>query len=289
MKQPALGQRLVSLRKEKNLTQEELVERSNVSVRTIQRIESGEVIPRLSTIKIIAKALEVDFESIVQTNQNQMEENRTLVTSVFKPTGDASKTALITATISGAIYLVLEIIKTTFDIVWMMSPFKMTENIIYVAIVVGIVVTYLLFLRGFIVLSHLFENGLLRIVCYLLVLAMLVVSTLDVYSFFYVKETADFSMPVPATLLLPYIAVAVMYGVLGIIFGTALLKLQDGMGELSKVAGILEIIMGVFLATVVLFYLAFPVMIPATILEIILLYRGYEYLSKAEASVVQSV
>ena len=87
----------------------------------------------------------------------------------------------------------------------------------------------------------------------------------------------------------PYMAAAVVFGVLGIIFGVALLKLQDGMGELSKVAGILEIIMGVFLVTVILFYLAFPVMIPATILEVILLYRGYEYLSKAENSITQPV
>jgi transcriptional regulator with XRE-family HTH domain len=43
MQQPELGKRLTALRKKRNLTQEELVEKSHVSVRTIQRIESGEV------------------------------------------------------------------------------------------------------------------------------------------------------------------------------------------------------------------------------------------------------
>ena len=46
MQQPELGRRLTALRKERTLTQEELVEKSHVSVRTIQRIEAGEVLPR---------------------------------------------------------------------------------------------------------------------------------------------------------------------------------------------------------------------------------------------------
>ncbi len=280
MKQPALGQRLVSLRKEKNLTQEELVERSHVSVRTIQRIESGEVIPRPSTIKILAKALAVDFESIVQTNQNQMEENKSLVSGLFNPTGnsDSSKTALITAAISGAVYLMLEIIKIALDIAWMNEAFGREGNIIYVTVVICLAISYFLFIRGFIFLGHLFENGLLRIVGFMLILAMAALSVLDIYSLFYfgVDPFQNWS----ELLWLPYGVAAVIFGVLGIIFGAALLKLQDGMGELSKVAGILEIILGVFLVTVILFFLAYTIMIPATILEIILLYRGYEYLSK---------
>ena len=46
MKQPELGQIIHDLRKQKGLTQEELVEKCNISVRTIQRIEAGEVTPR---------------------------------------------------------------------------------------------------------------------------------------------------------------------------------------------------------------------------------------------------
>ena len=126
MKQPALGQRLVSLRKKKNLTQEELVERSHVSVRTIQRIESGDVVPRLSTLKIIAKALSVDVESIVQTNQSQMEENKNFISGFFNPTGntETGRAALLTASIAGIIYLLLEVIKnTSFQIVAAPIPY----------------------------------------------------------------------------------------------------------------------------------------------------------------------
>ena len=58
MKQPDLGKKIVELRKSKGLTQEELVEKCNINVRTLQRIESGEVTPRSYTIKTIFSALD---------------------------------------------------------------------------------------------------------------------------------------------------------------------------------------------------------------------------------------
>jgi transcriptional regulator with XRE-family HTH domain len=58
MNQPELGKKIAELRKAKGLTQEELVEKCNLSVRTLQRIESGEVMPRSYTIKIIFAALD---------------------------------------------------------------------------------------------------------------------------------------------------------------------------------------------------------------------------------------
>jgi transcriptional regulator with XRE-family HTH domain len=68
MQQPALGQRLLSLRQEKGLTQEELVAQCNISVRAIQRIEAGEVVPRTYTIKTILAALGEDFENFTESN-----------------------------------------------------------------------------------------------------------------------------------------------------------------------------------------------------------------------------
>src|SRR5688572_5600514 len=62
MKQPELGRKITELRKSKGWTQEELVEKCNVSVRTIQRIESGEVTPRSYTTKTILAALGYDLD-----------------------------------------------------------------------------------------------------------------------------------------------------------------------------------------------------------------------------------
>lgn len=61
MNQPDLGKKIAELRKAKGYTQEELVEKCNLSVRTLQRIESGEVTPRSYTIKIIFANLDYNF------------------------------------------------------------------------------------------------------------------------------------------------------------------------------------------------------------------------------------
>jgi transcriptional regulator with XRE-family HTH domain len=58
LNQPDLGKKIAELRKAKGLTQEELVEKCNLSVRTLQRIESGDVTPRSYTIKTIFAALD---------------------------------------------------------------------------------------------------------------------------------------------------------------------------------------------------------------------------------------
>ncbi len=58
MNQPELGKKIAELRKAKGFTQEELVEKCNLSVRTLQRIESGDVTPRSYTRKIIFAALD---------------------------------------------------------------------------------------------------------------------------------------------------------------------------------------------------------------------------------------
>jgi transcriptional regulator with XRE-family HTH domain len=61
MKQPDLGKKIAELRKAKGLTQEELVQKCNLSVRTLQRIEAGEVTPRSYTVRIIFAALDFNI------------------------------------------------------------------------------------------------------------------------------------------------------------------------------------------------------------------------------------
>lgn len=61
MKQPDLGLKIAELRDQKNFTQEKLAEYCEVSTRTIQRIESGEVEPRAFTRNNLSNILEFDF------------------------------------------------------------------------------------------------------------------------------------------------------------------------------------------------------------------------------------
>jgi transcriptional regulator with XRE-family HTH domain len=64
----SLQQKITEARKTKGFTQEELADRAGVTIRTIQRIESGDTIPRNYTLKAIAEALDLSFEKLVATN-----------------------------------------------------------------------------------------------------------------------------------------------------------------------------------------------------------------------------
>src|SRR5574342_37336 len=70
MNQPQLGLKVAELRQQKGLTQEQLAERCEVSARTIQRIESGEVDPRAYTLHCLGEALEFDFGEENTSNEN---------------------------------------------------------------------------------------------------------------------------------------------------------------------------------------------------------------------------
>ncbi|MCD9854607.1 helix-turn-helix domain-containing protein [Epilithonimonas sp. JDS] len=68
---------LKKIREEKNLTQEELAEKSGLSVRTIQRIEAGTE-PKGYTLKTLASTLEISEKDllipIIQTEEIKIEE-----------------------------------------------------------------------------------------------------------------------------------------------------------------------------------------------------------------------
>ncbi len=70
MKQPEMGLKVAELRQIKGITQEYLAEICEVSTRTIQRIESGEVDPRSFTINRLNEALNFKFGASDLENEN---------------------------------------------------------------------------------------------------------------------------------------------------------------------------------------------------------------------------
>jgi hypothetical protein len=189
---------------------------------------------------------------------------------------------LLIAVLSGAVYLVAEIILGAMDIAWIISDdgWEFWMNAIYTGLTVVMVISFALFARGFIALSIVFENTLLKAVSYVLIIATAGLGILDVTSL---------SVGDVESLWIPYAVAAVIFGALSIVFGVSLIRLQDGMGELSRIAGILEIVIGCMLVTVVLFFITYVIMIPAVVVEILVLYRGYEYLSRSESMQVTGV
>ena len=266
MQQPELGRRLTALRKAKNLTQEELVDKSHVSVRTIQRIEAGEVLPRIITVKILLSALEESYESfLAKPIPAQQPQKDVLLTP--------NPNIVLIAAIAGAVYLVSEISLGVLDMIWITdhSNWGFRIKAIYTGLTVVMLLSFALFARGFITLGTVFENRLLKAVSYMLVVATIGKGVWDV---------ATLSVEEVEQLWLPYGGAAMIFGALSIGFGISLLRLQDSMGQLSRIAGLLEIVLGCTLVTVVLFFLTYVILIPAVVVEIVVLYRGYEYLSR---------
>ena len=57
--------KIKSIRESLGFTQADLAEKTNLSIRTIQRVESGKNIPKGHTLKVLAEALEVDRKELL--------------------------------------------------------------------------------------------------------------------------------------------------------------------------------------------------------------------------------
>ncbi len=263
MKQPELGRKISVLRQEKNMTQEELVEACNVSVRTIQRIESGEVTPRVSTVKIIIAALGESMDFIYQ-----LPDRTKSVRNI-----ESTETWLQAAWVCGIVAFILGFIDTGIELARNGTGSPNMSMALYLSVKMGGLISYIVFYMGLIKLGDFFENHLLSIACYLQIALSFFMTSADIISLYY--EGSIMSWVTIGTGLM------MGFGAAGVVLGVGLLRLQDSMGQTAKAAGVLEIVGGICLVTVLLFILGLLIYLPAMILEIVLLYKAYEYV-KAE-------
>lgn len=278
MIQPDLGNKISQARKERNMTQEELVDICNVSVRTIQRIESGEVTPRMSTVKIILAALDMDLNS-VQRGSTESGKDRSFLSrclvlhqdkhNLFENYFDIMQIAWI----AGIVYFALGIVEAGMDYANFHGELDARGKLMYSAAKCGILMAYFLFFRGFVVLGVVFDNTLLRSSAYLSIVFTSLMTFVDIYLAYFVQ--------IEEYTIIIYATESVFVGAIGIMVGLGLMKLQDGMGDLARFAGILEVIVGCMFVTVILFVVGYIVSIPMIILEIVLLLKGYEFIEKS--------
>lgn len=260
MKQPELGERLSALRQQKNMTQEELVEACNVSVRTIQRIESGEVTPRVSTIKIILTALDEDFESL----KDQIKGNQSHAKLLHL------ENWLTASWISGIVYFIVGFMDAVFEYERFETGDFDVSPLLYISTKILYLGSYILFMVGLIKLADYFDNYLFKISAILMMGVFSLIIAFDIATLYY--EISDYNH------LFFGAGESMSVGAIGIVMGIALMRLQDGMGIVAKMAGIMEVIVGFFFVTVILFILGYIMLIPAIVLEIILLFKAAEFL-----------
>ncbi len=271
MEQPMLGGKLLALRTEKGMTQHELREISHVSVRTIQRIESGAVTPRASTIKILLEALGEDTNDWFGPTHVIVKNHLSIKTIKDMLLIDSSeieqKNALTPAWISGIIYLLIGIIEIGLNV--HISDHGMSVSLLTISILIKVItiVAFFLFTRGFLSLSILFENQLLRIGSYISIASITSIYLAEIIIVALSQDHLEIIDTLNAFAVVPF-------GAISIIFGLGIMRLQDGMGRIAKVAGRLEVAFGIAYMTLIFSFIGLVLLPAVLVVEIVLLSKA---------------
>ncbi|MDX6746249.1 helix-turn-helix domain-containing protein [Polaribacter sp. PL03] len=257
MKQPELGKRIYQLRKGKGLTQEELVEQCNINVRTIQRIEAGEVNPRSYTVKLILEVLGEDLHII--------EEYPTKEDITISWTKKELQ-ILNYSWVFGLFYSILTLVGVLMEIYFATSNVSNLGVLAFrIPFAIAFFILIIPFLRGYKVIAEKFNNTLLMNAVYIY-FGVGVIMTIIMFF------TSTSGLISPLEIGLTVISM-VIFGIGELIMGLGILKLKENVSSLAKVTGFLKIINGILLVTVILSPIALFFMIAVLILEIILLHN----------------
>lgn len=166
MKQPELGRKISELRKAKGLTQEELVEKCNLNVRTIQRIEAGEVTPRSYTVKALFEALDYKWEEL----KSNLIDTETKVPSY-----------LYLAFASGFIYFFMAFFEIGMEYEWIEGG-KQPDSASLLGVKILTFISYSVFILGWIKLETFIPNMLLKIALWTMLGANVIWYSVDIYA-----------------------------------------------------------------------------------------------------------
>ncbi|MDW3191210.1 MAG: helix-turn-helix transcriptional regulator [Cytophagales bacterium] len=272
IQQPALGKRILELRKAVDITQEELKDKCHVSVRTIQRIESGIVTPRLSTIRILIEALGENPEDWQSSGTSNTTLGFIKGMLLINTSEDHLKQSFQSAWIFGIVYLLLFLVSVGANA--LPEEHLLHAPMTLLPVYVLMIIAFAGFMRGYVVLAKLFEIQLLKTGSYLYVffVALALLADMLEISFSSLEESSGlFSF---FTLML--------IGTASVIFGMGLLRLQDGMGRLAKVSGRLEIAFGLSYLSIILSFVGLVLLGPVLVLEIVLLAKADQQVRKGQ-------
>ncbi len=240
MEQPQLGVLIADLRKKRGLTQEELVDRCNINVRTIQRIEAGEVNPRSYTIRNILEALGTTIDEVFQDDKNEVE--------IADEQGTSLKSSyLITGGIAGIVYMVLYTIQVTSSLSYSMNDVKLFENTSYAIISIGSFVFLSLFYGAAMYLGMRKVNKFFVYAALAFIVICFITTLLDIH--YYNNELYDRSV----NSIIMISTSSFVYGLGYVFMGIALFIQRKSIGSIAKWAGISGIVGGIGFATIILF------------------------------------
>jgi transcriptional regulator with XRE-family HTH domain len=214
MKQPELGIKICEIRNQKNITQKELSESCKVDIRTIQRIESGEVTPRISTLKLLAEALNSDIEIFNEEKHNN--------------SNYLSSSILLAIFITGIIYFISFIL--TLPII-PKNNFLLSINLFMTIIYT---LSGFIFYYGFYLLGEINKNLLLKIssIIIMVLIPLFLISMLITPRYSYGEHI--------------FRLVTLIMGLNCILFGIGLFKTNNHWKSFYKISGILQVLIAPF-------------------------------------------
>ncbi len=136
----------------------------------------------------------------------------------------------------------------------------------YICMKISVLFAFFFFQRGFIITGHLFKNYLLKIISFVLIFVMFLFISHNIASIFYKSIERGFILR----------ASALTFGMIDILFGVSLIKLQKSLGQLPLITGILKICKACFYFTFSFAYVGLIILIPADLLAIVILYKAVE-------------
>lgn len=230
MKQPELGKKIYESRKAKGLTQEQLVEKCNLNVRTIQRIEAGDVTPRTHTVKSLFEVLEIEWvEEKKKYIQNYSQTKHEKLSVRFSP--------LIL--IVGILYLILSLVEIPLDFKYMEDSIS---ALIYIPFKAAIYVCYLIFMIPFFKIGRHKGNTIISLSVFFLLIARLLAY---VYSVIVILD-GDLHHDIYA--MIPSI---IFWGIGFVLLGYNLSKLNINESFGLKPIGILGMVSGFLLLSII--------------------------------------
>jgi transcriptional regulator with XRE-family HTH domain len=260
MKQPQLGQKILELRKQKGFTQEELVAQCNINVRTIQRIEAGEVTPRSYTVKIILEVLGEDLKEI-------QKEASTEKSNIFWTDKDLKN--LKNSWFFGVFYSIITLVWFILEIYFKVTNLNQFWVLAFrVPLSIVFILTLWPFLKGYKLIAKKFTNTLLLNAVYI----YLVITVIMTISNLFIKGSGL----VNAIEIIIGIFSLIIFGIGELIMGLGILKLKRELNSLSQIVGIAKIVNGGLLISVILSPIALFFVIPILIFEVIFLYQMFK-------------
>ncbi len=265
-----LGKKIAEIRNIKGLSQEELAKKAGINVRSLQRIEAGHVQPRAYTLRVISEVLDFDLNDYGYNDNKhgsflqQLWEALVVSNALVQSDERSYRRYLILGWVGGIIYLTTTIPEVVLEVMRWTGSLDGPSTFFYFLTSIVVMISVVFFMNGFVAIGYRFDNGIVVVASYLFMGATLI--SYGVGLIYWHPDELIFELLT--------VTQALLMGVIGLVFGIGLSRLEKHFGSVAKSAAILEIVAGICFILVIPFLLGLFLTIPAIILEIVLLYKA---------------